>query len=216
MSGIHVIGGGTVSHVRSHLALCAPAYGGTARAVAGRFAAAGLPPELHLTRMADPASRLETNADVAALVARLVADPATRLIVMNAALCDFDGSIGGVPSGRHARRLKTREGAKAIDIVPADKVIGRIRAARPDVVVVGFKTTTEATADEQHAAALNQIAESGVDLVFANDTVTRRNLVVAADGRRLADSFDRDAVLDALVGAAAARLGARPPAQAVA
>ena len=28
---VHIIGGGTVNHVRPHLALSAPAYGGTAR-----------------------------------------------------------------------------------------------------------------------------------------------------------------------------------------
>jgi hypothetical protein len=32
---IHIIGGGTVSHIGSHLALCAPAYGNTAHHLAG-------------------------------------------------------------------------------------------------------------------------------------------------------------------------------------
>ena len=31
MKNIDIIGGGTVSHVRNHLALCAPAYGTTSR-----------------------------------------------------------------------------------------------------------------------------------------------------------------------------------------
>ena len=31
MKNIHIIGGGTVNHIRPHLALSAPAYGGTAR-----------------------------------------------------------------------------------------------------------------------------------------------------------------------------------------
>lgn len=34
MKTIEIIGGGTVSHMRNHLALCAPAYGQTARTLA--------------------------------------------------------------------------------------------------------------------------------------------------------------------------------------
>ena len=36
MNGKHILvyGGGTVSYVRNHLALCAPAYGSTARKIA--------------------------------------------------------------------------------------------------------------------------------------------------------------------------------------
>jgi len=30
---IEIFGGSTISHVRSHLALCMPAYGGTARKI---------------------------------------------------------------------------------------------------------------------------------------------------------------------------------------
>ena len=156
---IHIIGGGTVSHVRNHLALCAPAFGTVARdldywfgnLIARQASAAGaespneflhdpanradvLFPHLHLTKMADPSSKIKTNADVAALVDRLLADPQTKVIVMTAALCDFDGdvveaeiasgpmSFAGpeasiatltrptIQRGSHAERLKTRSG----------------------------------------------------------------------------------------------------------
>lgn len=121
---IHIIGGGTISYVRNHLALCAPAYGTVARDLTYQFERAAknqiralvraanpeipvgvlsgvvdheydtcgmgpdvLYPHLHLTRMADPTSKMATNADVAALMDELLADPETKVIVMTAALC---------------------------------------------------------------------------------------------------------------------------------
>ena len=61
---VHVVGGGTVVHVRNHLALAAPAYGSTAREIAGVCTRLGHATRLTLTRMADPASRYETNEDL--------------------------------------------------------------------------------------------------------------------------------------------------------
>lgn len=202
---IHVIGGGTVSYVRNHLALCAPAYGTTAKELVAACARHGRGATLHLTRMADPASAVETNADVGALVDRLVADPKVRILFMNAALTDFDGSIGDVPSGRHAERLKSREGAKTIDIVPADKVIGRIRAVRKDIFAVGFKTTTGATPDEQYRIALGLLKANSLNLVLANDPVTRMNMVVTPEEARYFETTDRAEALEGLVRMALAR-----------
>jgi hypothetical protein len=58
---VHVVGGGTVSHVRAHLALCAPAYGGTARRLVELCKEHDQTMDviLHLTKMADPKSRIE-------------------------------------------------------------------------------------------------------------------------------------------------------------
>lgn len=211
MSGIHVIGGGTFSPVRNHLAICAPAFGEAAIDLAGHFGALGVSCALHLTKMADRSSPLVTNADVAALVDRLLDDPATRVVVMSAALCDFDGRVGDVPPGFHAPRLKSRDGARTIEITPADKVIGRIRGRRPDVVAVGFKTTTQETPAGQLGRAIAQVAESDTSLVLANDTVTRFNLVVPAGATALSDCLaattDRQAALRALAGAAVSLAG---------
>ena len=51
---IHIFGGGTVSHVRNHLALAAPAYGSTAKALATlcKQIIPKMETVLHLTRMA--------------------------------------------------------------------------------------------------------------------------------------------------------------------
>lgn len=204
-SDIHVIGGGTVSYVRNHLALCAPAYGTTAKEIVAACGRHGRGATLHLTRMADPASAIETNEDVGALVDRIVADPTARILFMNAALCDFDGSIGEVASGRHAQRLLTREGVRTMDITPADKIIGRIRKVRKDIFAIGFKTTTGATPDEQYRIALGLLKANSLNLVLANDPVTRLNMVVTPEEARYFQTTDRAEALEGLVKMALAR-----------
>jgi len=181
---IHVFGGGTVNFVRNHLALCAPAYGQTARALARRFKAKGYATELHLTRMADRHSPLESNADVAKRLEEVLASRQTRLIIFNVALCDFNGTIGDVPSGKYATRLKTREvgpDGLALQLTPADKLLHRIHVVRPDVLTVGFKTTAGEAPAEQLQRAQALAVEHHLTWVLANDTVTRHNIVYLHD-----------------------------------
>jgi hypothetical protein len=99
MPTVHVFGGGTVFHVRPHLALTAPAYGKAARDIARFYdqllGSEGLisppPARLHLTKMAG-GDTLETNADVAHRIQELLADPDTKIIFLSTALCDFEAS----------------------------------------------------------------------------------------------------------------------------
>lgn len=176
---IHIFGGGTVTYVRNHLAICAPAYGRTARQLADLLEAAGTTSyRLHLTKMANGMSAMETNEDVAARLSEVLSDPATRAVVFNVALCDFNGQIGEVPSGKYAERLQSRDGETTMTLTPAAKLLGSVKAIRPDVRVVGFKTTAGAELIEQASKAARQIQETGADWVVANDTVTRTNLLV--------------------------------------
>lgn len=75
---IIVIGGGTVYHVRSHLALSAIAYGNTAkeisRLLAQEFVSEEYEIQTMLTRMGDPTSTLETHQDIDRLVNEIVED----------------------------------------------------------------------------------------------------------------------------------------------
>jgi hypothetical protein len=231
---IHVIGGGTFSHVRNHLALAAPAFGGTARylerviintmveaaregrAISNTYATvleeqAEREVTLHLTKMADHTSSLVTNQDVSDLVDGLIADPETRVIIMNAALCDYDGVVmktaqppstylwDRTNSGSHEERLKTSEGSRWMALDPADKLISRIRKERKDIFLVAFKTTTGATPDEQYAAGLHLLKANSANLVLANDTVTRLNMVVTPEESRHFQTHDRNECLDGLV-----------------
>jgi hypothetical protein len=234
---IHIIGGGTFSHVRNHMALAAPAFGSTARMIYGQVYRAleteyftttpTVPGEdvverhqagqtyandrvvLHLTKMAAPRqSNLVTNEDVAALIGTLIADPDTRVIILNAAICDYSGSVlddgdglgeGETRSGSHAPRLKTAGGQVRMLLTPTDKLIGKIRQKRKDIFVVGFKTTTGETSDDQYKIALNALKRDSLNLVFANDTVTRNNMIVAPEETRYYETTEREEAITGLV-----------------
>lgn len=197
---VHIIGGGTVFHLRSHLALCAPAYGDTARLLYGMFRAdSALEPVLHLTRMAG-GDLLETNNDIGNQIQRLTQEPDTKVIVMSAALCDYDGQIGDVPTGRYARRLQTDIDLDIeLRLRPAAKVVGQIRSTRKDIFAVAFKATCGATADQQYAAALRLLKRASLNLVFANDVVTKRCMVVTPEEARYHEGTDRKVSLRGLV-----------------
>ncbi len=182
---IHIFGGGTIMHVRSHLALCAPAKGRTARQLAQHFVDRGAQVKLHLTGLADADSVMDTNDDVEARLRDVLADPATRAVIFNVALCDVGGQIGDVPSGKYAQRLQTREmpeAGLAMTLRPTPKLLGLVHQLRPDVKTVGFKTTADETPEMQVARANRMSGEHGVTWVLANDVVTRNNIVLPGGG----------------------------------
>lgn len=209
---IHIITGGTVSHVAPHLALTAAAYGKVGAQLTGLCMA--LMPELdgvtHETRMASKgAGTLETNADVAALIDQLKADPSTKIIFMPVALCDFEvtrieyeGPDGGLISdtiGKDRRRLQTSQGKHRLTMQPAPKLLPTIRNGRKDIFLVGFKTTSGATEDEQYLAGLNLLKSSSCNLVLANDLKTRVNMIITPEEARYHVTTDRQLALRNLV-----------------
>ncbi|RWZ87196.1 MAG: hypothetical protein EO766_11740 [Hydrotalea sp. AMD] len=213
MKKIHIIGGGTISHVRNHLSLIAPAWGTTARQI-NRLIENWIneyeykwdynnPIEydwnLHLTKVADYESKLVTNEDVEHLVDQLIADPDTKVIFFNAAMCDYDGSINNQESGKYADRLKTTDGYQTMLLRPSAKIIKKIRRERKDIFLVAFKTTTNATEDEQYIAGLNLLKENSCNLVLANDTVTRTNMIICPEEARYCVTTNRDLAINTLV-----------------
>lgn len=227
MATHHVIGGGTVFHVRPHLALAAPAYGTLARAIAARLRDKGEDTRLHLTRMADAQSALETNDDVARLLDAIVADPSSKLVFLTAALVDYEGTvtrpaeadapastIASTPAspspstptvGKRAPRLHSREGKQLLRLVPADKLVGRVRRERKDIFLVACKTTAGATPDEQYRAGLALLKTASANLVLANDVQTRVSMVVTPEEARYHETTDREAAVAGLVDMALAR-----------
>ncbi len=212
---VHIFAGGTVFHVRPHLALTAPAGGQVGH-------------DLHdiLIRGVGPGGiRFEntiakihscqglTNADVAQKIDELVADPKTKIIFMAAALCDFEGFIldedtdEPTASGKDRPRLRTtfqpRVGPPQpieymMKLKPADKIIGRIRKERKDIFLVGFKTTAGATPDQQFRAGLGLLKQSSCNLVLANDVHTRLNMVITPEEARYHETTDRREALKGL------------------
>lgn len=211
---VEIIGGGTVSHVRNHLALCAPAYGKTATKLSNMCRAHSdkLAINLHLTKMADPMfSDIETNQDVSDLVDKWIADPNVKIVFFNPALVDFDAHVlhndplaGGLyhnftPSGKYEPRLKTSQGNVRLHLSPSQKIVSEIRRKRKDIFLVAFKTTCGATEDEQYLTGLHLLKTSSCNLVLANDTKTRNNMIITPEEARYHVSTDRDYVLKNLV-----------------
>jgi len=180
---IVILGGGTFSHVRAHLALATPAFGSTAKQLFSlakdRFS--NMDVKLNLTKMADSNSDLVTNDDVDRLVDEIVSDNTVKIVFFNVALCDFNGQIAGVDSSKGAERLVTADGVTIMEMTPASKIIGKIRKARKDIFLVGFKTTAGATEEEQYRKGLNLLKTASCNLVLANDIVTRNNFIITPE-----------------------------------
>lgn len=187
-----VLGGGTFNHVSCHLALAAPAFGGTAKRLHQMFQDNGtLESHLVLTKMADPNSTIITNADVERCVEEMLKDPDVKVVVMNAAICDFEMENPG------EARLSSAQDYTATLKGVHGKIVSTIRERRPDIIVAGFKTTHGATAVGQLAKASNSMHASDLDLVLANDVGTRNNILLTRELRVYQGS--RDFLLEQLV-----------------
>lgn len=216
-----IFGGGTISWVRNHFGLCAPAYGTTAKKLAElcqQEFGESMDVSLYLTRMAGGV--LETNDDVAAAVKLLLESNRTKIIFFSTAMIDFDGSVLDLPteeeeeewivpgneidtivtrSGKWEQRLKSKNSRYLLAIQSANKVIRRIRKERKDIFLVGFKQTSGASEDEQYIAGLNLCKEASCNLVLANDAKTRLNMIVTPEEARYHVTSDRDTALSGLV-----------------
>jgi hypothetical protein len=210
---IVIYGGGTFWHVANHFSLCAPAFGGTARRLA-RMAKDILPKmdvDLRLTRMADHQSRIETNNDIAADLTNVINDDITRIVVMSAAMCDFEGYMmpwedahhpgekRKLPAGVFADRLRTDNGQQFMQLIPAEKIIRTIRQKRKDIFLVGFKTTCGEDPDVIYIRGLDLCKKASCNLVLANDTKTKFNMVVTPEESRYHETYDRNEVLRGLL-----------------
>lgn len=198
---IVVLGGGTFSYVRAHLALAAPAFGTTARQIAKmcekRFD--HLDTELVLTKMADPKGTIITNEDADKMVDLIINDNTVKIVFFNLALCDFDGQIGSFKSGKRATRLETAAGDTVMTLKPSEKIIGKIRQTRKDIFLVGFKTTCGATEQEQFSKGLDLMKRTSCNIVLANDIETRKNLIITPEEGVYGQEMSRTECLEELV-----------------
>jgi hypothetical protein len=218
-----IFGGGTVFHVRPHLSLSAIAYGGTAETLEHMFFHEGWDTDLALTRMAG--GKMETNEDIRKhLEEKVLPDMNVKVVVMSAALCDFEGSImeterlfgsfdrapnmydyHTTSSGKDQPRLKTAAGSAFMKLTPADKLINMIRKTRKDIFLVGFKTTAGASYKDQYRAGLELLKKNSCNLVLANDVHTRLNMIITPEQAIYGATQDRLQVLRELTEMVSAR-----------
>jgi len=156
-------------------------------------------------------SDLETNSDIRKRTEEILADPNSKVIIFNVAVTDFDGQIGDVPSGKYAERLKSRDETHLpVILTPAEKIVPLIKQKRPDIFLVAFKTTAGADDQDQLARGTKLLNDSQADLVLANDTKTRRNVLIAKGGTILCDTKDRAQALQMIADAVAVAAQAKP------
>jgi len=126
---------------------------------------------------------------------------------MSAALCDFEGEmIAAGTAGKYGTRLYSRApGGYTMKLTAAEKLIGKIRAKRKDIFLIGFKTTADATAERQFRDALNLLKTTSCNLVFSNDVVARRNMIVTPEQARYFEGEGREAAIHGLVNMALSR-----------
>lgn len=242
---VHIIGGGTISYIRPHFALSAPAYGGTAWALhnevqghpdfegesylyttkmAGDYyekivvGKNGPPPgDAVLESVFGGPEKLETNQDLAMLIDKLVEDQAPKVLFLPVAVCDFEAtSISGTGPGwgvewevgQQLSRLSTRippDHSLSLKLGVAEKIIERIRKVRKDIFVVGFKETFGATPEGQFTAGLHLLKRASCNLILANDTQTRLNIIVTPEEAPYGPFSDRGIALATLVDMALSR-----------
>ena len=181
---IAILGGGTNCYISNHFAVSAPAYGQTAIQLAEIFREHPenkMAVDLILTKMADPYNPTapDTPEDVEAIVDKLIADPATRVIVFNVAMVDYqpeqltlvdknDEEQNIYDFGKYNRRLSSKYDI-TVRMTAHKKIIQKIRKERKDILLVGFKTTCGATKEEQFQKGLKLCKESSANIVFVND-----------------------------------------------
>lgn len=194
MNKVVIIGGGTFNHVSCHLSLAAPAFGTTARKLNDLYSErCGITPVLVLTKMADYGSKLVTSEDVIRHVLHeVLPDKAVKVIVMNAAMCDFK-----MESPSTLPRLSSREDYEVVLEGIQVKLLDTIKTIRPDIVVVGFKTTHGADVVEQVWKASNCLTENKIDIVLANDVGVRSNILLNTRSEYL--TGEREDLLETLV-----------------
>lgn len=150
---------------------------------------------------------LETNEDIEKLINQLVEDEAAKIIFMPVALCDFtanviDGLAKNViagassvrSSGKNQPRLKSDQ-RYMLELTPSDKIINKVRAKRKDIFLVGFKTTTGFSVDEQFESGLTLLKKASCNLVLANDLQTRMNMVITPEQSKYAVTTNRSEAL---------------------
>lgn len=194
---VHIIGGGTISHIFSHLALCAPAYGGTARKLESlcKSIMTKMDVHLHLTKMAG-GKFLETNEDVENLINDLVNNDKTRILFIPAAIVDYGALDGSKDNKRISSSLNPELDLK-LNALP--KVIKNVRSKRKDIFLVAFKQTYGLKEEEQYIEGLNLCKKSSANLVLANDSKTKLNMVITPEESKYHVTCNREEALRGLV-----------------
>lgn len=181
---VAIFTGGTMVHIRPHFAVCAPAFGTVGREIS---AALGEHFDISLyTSYMAGGKDFNTNDDLKALLEQLLeALPEKSVIIMAAAVCDFEPAYLTEHKpvecshifGKEHPRLSS-SGPISITFSPTEKLVRIIKERRPDITLVTFKTAAGESQDTLIEMARHNIEATGANIVFANDIVNHCNVLV--------------------------------------
>lgn len=196
---VYIIGGGTYEPISNHFGLASTAKGNTARELRKLFLGTKLQPELRLSKIAHESNNGETyhfntSNDLQNLIDEIKADNSTKMIILNAAVCDYKD-----PAGRFDKQRPSEETVN-LELTRVNKILKSIRdKAHKHIFLVSFKNTTGATQQEMYLAGLAQCKTTSSNLVFVNDYVTKKNMIVTPEESAYADGWEREDALKELV-----------------
>lgn len=135
-----------------------------------------------------------TNDD---LLTRLTAIPKRHEITAvfhAAALADFRVGRAG-----NERKLSSRAGALTLTLIPATKLIGRLRELFPQAWIVGWKYELDGTPEDAIAKARRQLAENRTDVSIVNGAAYGPGFGVVRAGAAIEHLADKCALVEYLV-----------------
>jgi len=206
MNKVIILGGGTIYDIRSHFGLIAPAIGKTASQLykIAKEMFDDMEVNMKTTMVAGDIDtnaktkefKIRTNNDVETFMQRLIADKTIKIIFFNIAMCDWEAEIDGI-SGRYAKRLNTHDGTNpTLKLTPSKKIIDIIKKDRKDIFLIGFKQTAGYSEEQQYSKGLNLLKQASCNLVLANDSITRNNIIIVPEEAHYGSTNNRN---DALV-----------------
>ena len=142
-----------------------------------------------------------TNDDLLEKLDAVVERERVGAVFHAAALADFRVERGG-----GQRKISSRAGTITLTLVPATKLIARLRPLFPNAWIVGWKYELDGTRDEAIAKAHRQLAENGTDVCVVNGAAYGGGFGFLTRDGALTHVADRVVLAEFL----AARLAQRP------
>ena len=104
-----------------------------------------------------------TNDDLLEKLGSIVEREGVGAVFHAAALADFRVERSG-----GQRKISSRAGPLTLTLLPATKLIARLRALFPKAWIVGWKYELDGTREQVIAKAQRQLAENGTDVCVVN------------------------------------------------
>jgi phosphopantothenoylcysteine synthetase/decarboxylase len=128
-----------------------------------------------------------TNDDLLTKLTAVASREEVGAVFHAAALADFQVERSG-----RQRKISSREGTVMLTLVPARKLIQRLRELFPKAWIVGWKYELDGGRDDVLAKARRQIEENGTDACIANGAAYGDGFGIVRVGKPVEHCIDRE------------------------